>query len=459
MCASQSESSIAIHTGEQNKMSKLVVAWMVENDEQVWRLSYESVKNVADAFVVVDGNHHPENVFGIFWNVFDNDKVAYDEAEEYEDGTPIPEQARRYKIIESAYPHDDKGADGKQRNKYLQYLKENHLGDWCLVLDADEFVDKPNQIKKVIELLEANNAEVCSPRMIHFIGDLAHEDSTLEKHYVPCRLFKVTPDLWYPEVEHNTLQGFRGNVAQEDMFIVWHLGYVKDKITELKRKYLNHTAKSNIHNQDFLDQWYCAHLFGTYPRKPLNIQMLPPALLDFLQVPDYFYFHNRGLETKHSLMVKQWYDHFKPESILDLGCGRGPYLFYWGWLVKKARGIELSNWAVEHAFTTDIKQGDITTMYIGAGWDLITCIDVLEHLTDEQLEAALKNISEKANNYLFSIPFIGDSNLHNDSTHKQFMTKEEWIAKIESHGIKVIPTPDNFYFKEQLLVGVNNASS
>ena len=46
-------------------------------------------------------------------------------------------------------------------------------------------------------------------------------------------------------------------------------------------------------------------------------------------------------------------------------------------------------------------------------------------------------MSVYGNKFIFSIPFIGDPNLMNDRTHKQFMTKEQWIQKIESFGIKL----------------------
>jgi len=154
-------------------------------------------------------------------------------------------------------------------------------------------------------------------------------------------------------------------------------------------------------------------------------------------------------------MVKQWYDYFKPESVLDLGCGRGCYLFFWKWFVNDSEGIELSEWAIKNAFVSQpiIRQGDVSEPIDYCNYDLITAIDVLEHLDNEQLDKTLKNMFNYGKKFLFSIPFEGDPNLLNDNTHKQFKTKEEWIKLIESYGIKIKDAPNDWLFHEQILIG------
>ena len=117
----------------------------------------------------------------------------------------------------------------------------------------------------------------------------------------------------------------------------------------------------------------------------------------------------------------------------------------------------MSQWAVSNSFIPGlIKQGDVSDYSIyekHSHVDLITAIDVLEHLDDNQLDKALNNISKYGKKFLFSIPFEGDPNLLLDNTHKQFHTKDWWINKIESFNIKIKETPSNWAFKEQILVG------
>ena len=91
---------------------------------------------------------------------------------------------------------------------------------------------------------------------------------------------------------------------------------------------------------------------------------------------------------------------------------------------------------------------------VGTNWDLITAIDVLEHLNDNELDNTLNLMKENGERFIFSIPFIGDPNLEEDSTHKQFKTKDEWKELIKSHGINVSDAPKDWFFAHQILVGI-----
>jgi len=414
-------------------MSKLIVCYMIENDEDVFELSYNSIKDVADEIVIVDGNHYPE-INGI---------LKQEEIEK------CMKHMYEGEVIFSPYPHEDLGADGKQRNKYLEYLKQKYLGDWCLVIDADEVIEFPENIKPTIEYLEKEGIDCANIRMKHYIGNLGQEDSTIEKHYVPRRLFRITKDLSYPEVEHNVLQGVQ-KVINVDSFINHHLGYCRE-IFRLKKKYENHCKKSNIHNKEFLEWWYHSHLFNEFPTTKVKTDNIPKVIKDFFKVnDDYLYFKDRGAEIKHAEMVRQWNEYFKPNSILDLGCGRGPYLRYWE-MTTISYGLELSQWAIDNKICNSlIKQGSILNNEMAA--DLVTCLDVLEHIDEKDLQIALKNIYESGDNFLFSIPFEDDPNLYADKTHKIFKSKEWWLCELEKAGFKIKETPEHFYFRNQMVI-------
>jgi len=420
-------------------MNKLVVCIMGQNCERFIEMCLESVKE-ADAIVYCDGGS-TDNTFNIFQNCGIKDKMW----------------------IENKYNQEDLGMNGKQRNFYLNYLKQEFPDDWALILDADEVVENLSKIKEFIQTAQDG---LYSVRMRHLIGDLAHEDSITDKHYVLNRLFKISDAGNYPEVEHPVLQAkiqmipvgeeFKQvRIDRTECTTIWHLAYIPN-MWEIKKRYDNHMKKSNMHSPQYLKDWYYAHLFGTYPRKQFNITDLPKIILDKFGIDkDEFYFANRGIDLKHPIMVKQWNDYFKPGSVLDLGCGRGCYLYFWKWFIPgEYRGIELSRWAVEHSFIDNIRQGDITDeKNFDTMWGLVTAIDVLEHLDNEQLDKALTNISKSGSKFLFSIPFIGDPNLENDNTHKQFRTKEDWIKLIESYGVKIKETPSNWAFASQILIG------
>ena len=419
-------------------MEKLVVVVMGQDCEKFIPMCLESVKD-ADAIVHCDGGSTDKSI-----PIVDNFFMSLSKDENC--------------IIENTYDQDDPKMNGKQRNFYLDYIKKNYPDHWCLCLDADEVVDTDGikKIKDFINFIPKEDHDVLfSPKMRHFISDLGHEDSTQDAHFVQHRLFKIRDELRYPEVEHPIL-GHEGKMRMNNLIIttIWHLAYAPN-LWDIKKRYECHMKKSNMHTPEYLKNWYFAHLFGEYPKTKINPIDLPKAIFNEFGIDkDEIYFHHRGLELKHPEMVKQWNDYFKPESILDLGCGKGCYLKYWHWFTD-ATGIELSKWAVSHAFTDNIWEENIITETLTEkkNYDLITFIDILEHLNSEDLNIVLKKYSKKGNKFLFSIPFKGDPNLLNDKTHIQIKTKEEWIKLIKSNNIKILKTPSTWLFSEQILIG------
>lgn len=420
---------------------KLVVCWMVEGDEDVWKLSYESVKGHADHYVVINGSGDDGEGFPV------NSYVS------------LIDDRSNFEEIWSPYPHDDKGADGKQRNKYLQHVKEKFPGAWVLVLDADEFVDNPEQIREFARVLQENRYDSCSPSMRHFVWNLACEDATIPEHYVPLRLFKVKDNLSYPEVEHNVLQGCERMTAKSP-FVIWHLGYARE-VMRLKKKYFNHKIKSNIHSEGFLTWWYHAHLFGEYPTKSVPRHELPAVLKNHLGInEDYLYFKDRSVpELKQWEDAVHWVDFFKPKTAIEVGCGMGGRVRALRRLGVEAVGFEISSWAVlnspyrendGHVWTEDlVNMHDTNT----APRDLVVAYDVLEHVEEEQLDVAINNLRNLTNKWvLVSIPFEGDPNLYNDHTHRIFRPRDWWIKQFSKHKLAVIPTPEHFNYKHQLLI-------
>src|SRR3972149_3164378 len=44
-------------------------------------------------------------------------------------------------IISNYYDQNDKGMNGKQRNKFLSFIKEKYPDDWCIFCDSDEIIE------------------------------------------------------------------------------------------------------------------------------------------------------------------------------------------------------------------------------------------------------------------------------------------------------------------------------
>lgn len=235
---------------------KLVVCIMGQNCEKFIGMCLDSVKT-ADAIVYCDGGSTDGTL-----DYIKNQGLQY---------------LFKIKIIENEYNQEDKGMNGKQRNFYLNYLKEHYKDDWCLCLDADEVLEDYGiqKLKSIIIQLKDDPITIFSPRIHHFIGDLGHEDCTRDIHYVPNRFFKITDDLSYTEVEHSVLQGsiYQGTV---DIHI-WHLRECQG-IFETNRKYNWNRKKSNMHSKTQLKQWQRDMLFGNYPRKRVHYDQIPTPI-------------------------------------------------------------------------------------------------------------------------------------------------------------------------------------
>jgi len=359
-------------------------------------------------------------------------------------------------IMKNEWDDGDKATNGKCRQKYLECLKETYPDDWCLVLDEDELVEDLSKIKTFIQTATPG---IYNVKMRHFIGDIGHEDATRPVHVVPGRLFKISEAKGYPLHSHPVLEGELKGACLDTC--IWHLGHLPIEYMDyILKRYKQHSEDSIIHTPEFLKQWKMAHLLGVYPKRDVNPVELPKQICDRYEIDkDEFYFANRQtIETKHFIMMYQWLEYFNPKSILDLGCGVGLY----GYALKMLnnnilyKGVERSIYAVNLGKTLDLVMGDITKEITERGFDLVLCLDVLEHLKYEDLDNALNGIKLCGKQFLFSIPFLGDPNLEADSTHIIKETKEWWVEKLSQY-FNIKDAPKEWLFANQLLIGERHA--
>lgn len=235
---------------------RLVVLIMGQDCEDTIGMVLESVKN-ADSIIYLDGGS-TDKTRELTLEFFENNK-----------------QIKPAIILMNEYDQQDPTMNGKQRNFYLDYLKKNHMNDWCLVLDADEVLEDLGieKIKQTISQL--TEPVILSPRIHHFIGDLGHEDATHDIHYVPNRLFQITEDLIYPGAEHPVLQG-----SAKQGVVDIHIYHLREclGIFSTRIKHLNNWGKSKMHTKDYLNWWNVSMLMGTYPTKPIYYGQLPSPI-------------------------------------------------------------------------------------------------------------------------------------------------------------------------------------
>lgn len=227
-------------------MSELYGAYICLNENNIWfRCSLESALTVCDKIIIIDGGSTDGTLELI------NDVGRY------------TNQLHKIKIIKSKYDLAYKGANGKQRNKYLQEIPEEA---WCIRIDCDEILSD-----NAFKLRDYMNDDFAgyNVKMVHFVYNLGLEDATLPEHFVNGAFFKKTIGMKYPEVEHPVLEGAHGKVGQISEIILYHFGYVKGA-ENIIRKFRNHWEKSNIHTKEFLINWKNAHIFGGFPVKPFT---------------------------------------------------------------------------------------------------------------------------------------------------------------------------------------------
>jgi glycosyltransferase involved in cell wall biosynthesis len=422
----------------------LVVVIMGQNCEKFLPMCLNSVKE-ADSIVFCDGGSIDKT-----YKILKENGFFIPDDWRCSDGPEMFKTSNNKDIIYQEYNQEDKGMNGKQRNFYLNYLKEHYPTDWAICLDADEVVEN---FRSLISFTQVAVPGVYSVKMRHFHNDLGHEDATQKEHFVLNRLFKISEVESYPEVEHPVL------IPKEGTFVggykgttIWHLAHIQHCF-EIKKRYEKNMKHSNMHTPEFLHNWYLAHLLGQYPNTQVNPNEIPKVIFDYFGVDkDEFYFANRYLEVKHFLMTKQWKNYFKDlRTVIEYGCGLGPFGVGFSHNGCYYKGIEISDFAVKQAILP-IELGDIRDYKTNENYDLCLCFDILEHLSYDDLDKALENIKEQADNFIFSVPVRGDPNLEADNTHIIKESKEWWIEKL-SHYVNIEETPKHWLFANQIIVG------
>lgn len=357
-------------------------------------------------------------------------------------------------VIHNKFVKENPNMISIQRNFYLDYLKQNYnKNDWILVLDADEVLDTKG-IKKIKEQISLSANVIC-PRMRHLMYTLGFEDATQDKHYVLHRLFKLDNAINYPMNEHTVLS-IKNTSVTNDNILIWHLGYIGG-VWDIKKRFEQQTIRDNGYDKQFLVEWNKKHLLGNYPIRKICTDDLPDIILrKFNLTEEQVYFDNRSdLELKHSIFVKQWNSLLKPKSVADIGCAKGLYLYYWE-MSCKCDGYEFSQYAIDNKlcdsniYQLDLNEKDIK---LNKKYDLIVANDVLEHLEYDTIDNTIDLLVDNSNKYILtSIPYKGTQNFYLDKTHIIEETKEWWANKFIERGCKEIKVPNNWIYKEQLMI-------
>lgn len=154
----------------------------------------------------------------------------------------------------------------------------------------------------------------------------------------------------------------------------------------------------------------------------------------------YYYEHDCGLpyeRNEHWLsfsrdIARRIVDDLAPERVLDAGCAMGFLVEALRNLGVDASGVDVSAFALEQAHESvkeHVREASLADPLPGR-YDLITCIEVLEHLPAADAEVALANLCTASDQVLFSSsPFD-----YAEPTHVNVKPPEEWSAMFARHG-------------------------
>jgi SAM-dependent methyltransferase len=161
------------------------------------------------------------------------------------------------------------------------------------------------------------------------------------------------------------------------------------------------------------------------------------------------YVNYQWLPEKTMPAVMTYIDHFgiEPgESILDFGCAKGFYVKALRLLHRDAWGCDVSEYAISHADEQTkpyVKVIESDPVPFDRHFDYIVSKDVLEHMTEVQVKAALESFKKCTPRYLFIIVPLADGGKYVvpedelDITHVLRFTKQGWSDLFSSCNWKL----------------------
>lgn len=121
-----------------------------------------------------------------------------------------------------------------------------------------------------------------------------------------------------------------------------------------------------------------------------------------------------------------------PRSVMDAGCALGMLVEQLRARGVDAEGIDISEYAIAQADESVrpyVRVGSITEPF-NRRYDLIVCIEVLEHMPRADAEAAIANMCAWSDDILFSSsPYD-----HKEATHLNVHPLEYWAEQFARHG-------------------------
>jgi SAM-dependent methyltransferase len=182
-------------------------------------------------------------------------------------------------------------------------------------------------------------------------------------------------------------------------------------------------------------------------------------------MPEAKYVHHETLHNLQSpdIIVNHLVRLFNPQSVLDIGCGLGTFLYAFKTKsVSTVMGVD-GPWANREALKKYLTNGEFTEadlekpLDLNRRFDLALCLEVAEHLSEPAADILVSNLTRHTDTIIFSaaIPFQGGQNHINE----QWLTY--WVDKFKKRGyyaqdtIRPLIWSDKdvfFWYKQNILI-------
>jgi len=139
-----------------------------------------------------------------------------------------------------------------------------------------------------------------------------------------------------------------------------------------------------------------------------------------------------GAASSAAVVVPLLMELFAPESVIDLGCGRGVWLRELREAgVAHIRGVE-GSWMTS-GVVDEIEHHDLAEPYVGDSYDMALCLEVAEHLPEEAADTLVGSLVGLSSLVIFSAAIPGSGGT--DHINEQW--PQYWIEKFAAHGYDV----------------------
>ncbi len=155
----------------------------------------------------------------------------------------------------------------------------------------------------------------------------------------------------------------------------------------------------------------------------------------------YYYAHDCGIPYERSdhwlaffdSIAERIVEQLNPTTALDAGCAFGMLVEALRKRGVDAHGIDISEYAIEQSDPSvrDYLTVQSLTEPIGRRFDLVTCIEVVEHLAAPDAKLAIGNLASASDTLLLSSsPFD-----YGEPTHVNVRPPEDWAAELARHDM------------------------